>query len=72
MTPVFAVSFEWQRSKRHKNFSSYFQGSPNALPRMASPKTGHVPLGCLGVPLSGWASLLPSDRGFGTRSLAGD
>lgn len=48
-----------------QNFSSHFQGSPNAIPRVASPETGHIPWSSLGVPLSGWASLLPSDWGLG-------
>lgn len=75
MTPGLHFQFilNWEASsKRQKNFSSHFQGSPNALPRMASPEIGHMPQGCLGVPLSGQVSLLPSDRVSGLSSLAGD
>lgn len=39
---------------------------------MAPPETGHIPWGSLGVPLSGQASLFPSERSLGLWSLAGD
>lgn len=39
---------------------------------MASPEIDHTPWRCPGVPLSGRASLLPSVRGSGLWSRAGD
>lgn len=74
MTPALHVQFlsNYEAARDRRTSALIFRECSNALPRMASPEIGHTPWRCPGVPPSGRASLLPSVRGSGLQSRAGD